>query len=126
MLACVALAAHAGKVYRWVDKNGVVHYGDRPPPDAAKAGAQVKVIPVRAEPGAMARLRMEREEGASLAFADNTVAGPVEVLLKFTTAPPPRFLISGITACSRSALLTRLRLSASSHSARLEFKPLSR
>ena len=34
----------------------------------------------------MARLRLEREEGSSLAFADNTIAGPVEVLLKFTRA----------------------------------------
>lgn len=113
MLACVALAAHAGKVYRWVDKNGVVHYGDSPPPDAAKAGAQVKVIPVRHEPGAMARLRMEREEGASLAFADNTVAGPVEVLLKFTTAVntigEPGLPARATVPANATVLLSRLR-----------------
>ena len=31
-LAVALSAAHAGdKVYRWVDKDGGVHYGDRPP-----------------------------------------------------------------------------------------------
>ena len=50
-LLLAAGAAHADKVYKWVDRNGVVHYGDRPP-DAATASraaaAKVEVIPVRA------------------------------------------------------------------------------
>lgn len=28
--------AHAGKVYKWVDKNGQVHYTNTPPPEAAQ------------------------------------------------------------------------------------------
>lgn len=111
-LACVAMAAHAGKVYRWVDKNGVVHYGDRPPPDAKLEGQQVRVIPVRAEPGAMARLRLEREEGMSLAFADNAIAGPVEVLLKFTksvnTRGEPELPARATVPANGSVLLARL------------------
>lgn len=35
LLVCVP-AAQAGKLYRWVDSSGKVHYGDAPPPDAAK------------------------------------------------------------------------------------------
>lgn len=31
VLAVTALAAPAGSVYKWTDKNGKVHYGDRPP-----------------------------------------------------------------------------------------------
>lgn len=112
MLACVALGAHAGKVYRWVDKNGIVHYGDRPPAEAAQNGARVKVIPVRAEPGAMARLRLEREEGASLAYADNTVQGPVEVLLKFTrnvnTRGEPALPARATVPANATVLLSRL------------------
>lgn len=77
-------AAHADKVYKWVDRNGVVHYGDRPP-DATTASkaAKVEVIPVRAEPGAMVRLRVEREGGHYLAWADNALHGPIEVMLRF-------------------------------------------
>jgi murein DD-endopeptidase MepM/ murein hydrolase activator NlpD len=111
-LACITLAAHAGKVYRWVDKNGVVHYGDRPPPDAKLDGAQVRVIPVRAEPGAMARLRLEREDGMSLAFADNAIAGPVEVLLKFTrsvnTRGEPELPARATVPANGTVLLARL------------------
>ena len=63
-IGAVALAAHAGKVYKWTDRNGVIHYGDRPPPNAEAGKARnVSVIPVRAEPGAMARLRVESNEG---------------------------------------------------------------
>ncbi|HET8552276.1 MAG TPA: DUF4124 domain-containing protein [Gammaproteobacteria bacterium] len=35
LLALMAATAWAG-VYRWVDKNGVVHYSDSPPPSGAK------------------------------------------------------------------------------------------
>lgn len=35
LLVCVP-AAQAGKLYRWVDSSGKVHYGDALPPDAAK------------------------------------------------------------------------------------------
>ncbi len=112
LLACVAMSVHAGKVYRWIDKNGIVHYGDHPPAEAAKTGAHVKVIPVRAEPGAMARLRMEREEGASLAYADNAIAGPVEVLLKFTrsvnTRGEPELPARATVPANTTVLLSRL------------------
>ena len=90
LLALLAIAAlplaHAGKVYRWVDRQGVVHYGDRAPEANAVVGgnARVKVIPVRAEPGAMVALRLERDGQDYLAYADNRLAGPVQVRLSFT------------------------------------------
>ena len=59
-------AAQAGKVYKWTDRNGVVHYGDRPP-DANAVAKNVKVIPVQAQPGAMVRLRVENADGAYMA-----------------------------------------------------------
>lgn len=71
----------SAQVYRWVDKNGVVHYGDR---QAGKAAvSKVRVIPVPVEPSAIARLRVEAGDGEYLAFADNSLAGPIEVLLGF-------------------------------------------
>ncbi|MEG3191358.1 peptidoglycan DD-metalloendopeptidase family protein [Lysobacter sp. D1-1-M9] len=71
--------ADAGKVYRWTDRNGVTHYGDRMP-DAPPA--EVSVIPVRAEPSAIARLRLEKQDGRTLVWADNRLDGPIEVLLR--------------------------------------------
>ncbi len=35
-LAIFPLAVEAGELYRWVDAQGKVHYGDAPPPDAAQ------------------------------------------------------------------------------------------
>ncbi len=71
----------SAQVYRWVDKNGVVHYGDRQAGNAAMS--KVRVIPVPVEPSAIARLRVEAGDGEYLAFADNSLAGPIEVLLGF-------------------------------------------
>lgn len=80
-LAVMLPAAQASKVYRWTDRNGIAHYGDRPPQDTTGI---VKVIPVRAEPGAMVRLRVEGTSGGYEAWADNTLAGPIEVMLHFS------------------------------------------
>ncbi|NUS38047.1 MAG: M23 family metallopeptidase [Lysobacter sp.] len=77
----------AARVYRWTDHAGVVHYGDRAP-DAGKVQARdLRVIPVRAEPGAVVRLRVEGDgSGNYAAWADNTLAGPLEVMLRFSRA----------------------------------------
>lgn len=103
-IACLAVAlvvlaltmvwptVHASKVYRWTDRDGITHYGDRPPAAAAVAAGKVKVIPVDVEPGAMVRLRVENdvvdhassEPAGYLVWADNTLAGPIEVMLHFS------------------------------------------
>ena len=38
----VALPASAGKLYKWVDEKGNVHYSDRVPPEAAKLAREEK------------------------------------------------------------------------------------
>ena len=85
-LLCVATAwaapVHAGKIYRWTDRNGVAHYGDHAPDGNVAGKSKVTTIPVHAEPGAMARLRLENDNGRYLAWADNTLAGPIEVMLQ--------------------------------------------
>jgi hypothetical protein len=35
LLLLAAAAAHAQQLYRWVDKDGKVHYGDKPPAGVA-------------------------------------------------------------------------------------------
>ena len=68
-LALASAPAVAQKVYRWVDENGQVHYGDRVPPQYAKQDREVlnkQGVAVAREEGLetpeQARLRMEREE----------------------------------------------------------------
>src|SRR5688572_15163893 len=83
-LASAALAAHAAKVYKWTDKNGVTHYGDHAPDGANPAvkSGSLQVIPVAVEARAVARLRLETSAGRYMAFADNNLAGPIEVMLQ--------------------------------------------
>ncbi|MBB1060071.1 peptidoglycan DD-metalloendopeptidase family protein [Marilutibacter spongiae] len=80
-LATGPAPVQAGTVYRWTDRNGVTHYGDHQP-DAPTT--PVSEIPVDAEPGAIARLRVEADGGRYLAWADNTLDGPIEVMLHFS------------------------------------------
>jgi murein DD-endopeptidase MepM/ murein hydrolase activator NlpD len=68
------------KIYRWTDASGIAHYGDRPP-DKRQQVRDVRTIPVRAEPAAVARLRIETSNGRTLAWADNLIDGPIEVML---------------------------------------------
>lgn len=54
-MAGYAAAAEPKKTYRWVDQDGVVHYGDRLPPEHASTDRQVLNeygVPVSAEDGA--------------------------------------------------------------------------
>lgn len=71
-----AIGATAGAaertIQRWVDSNGVVHYGDSPPPDAVKTdrtllneqGVPVRVIPRQMTPDEAEAAQKQREEEA--------------------------------------------------------------
>ncbi len=108
-----ALAADAAKVYRWTDRNGVSHYGDRVP-DAAPA--QVKVIRVVPEPTAIARLRLQNDGDRNQAWADNTLAGPIEVRLRVARgaiASDPALPARATVAARGSVLVASLDASQS-------------
>lgn len=45
LLAC-ASAASATEVYRWVDKDGIVHFGDKPKHDAEQLNVEAPGTPV--------------------------------------------------------------------------------
>lgn len=74
-----AVVADAARIYRWTDRQGVAHYGDHVP-DAPRR--DIEVIRVRAEPTAIARLRLQNDGDRNLAWADNSLAGPIEVRLR--------------------------------------------
>lgn len=89
-IACALLAAlpaaHAGKVLRWVDANGVVHYGDHLPQSVDATRTRVERLQVAAEPSAIVALRMQPSGAGMQVIADNRLAGPVEVQLDFARA----------------------------------------
>lgn len=106
-----AASAQAAKVYRWKDANGTVRYGDQPPSGKASHGP-VKVIPVEIQPGAIARLRIVRAEDGYQAWAENALAGPVEVRLGFgrnrNTRGEPALPARATVAAGDSALVARI------------------
>jgi len=129
-LLCAGLfpaASSATKIYRWTGADGIAHYGDRPPDAKQRAHTRdLKVIPVRAEPAAVARLRLEPRNGQYLAWADNMLGGPIEVMLdtgpgtqllgapalpaRATVAANGSALVSVLAASSRSGGGVELRL----------------
>lgn len=59
-LAFISGLCNAGGVYKWVDDNGVVHYGDRPNTTEAQ---EVKIDPApEVDPAAEEKLRQQRQQ----------------------------------------------------------------
>ena len=69
--------------------------------------------PASREPDAIARLRTEPADGEYLAWADNTLAGPIEVMLRATAGSPlpsdPPLPARASVPAASSVLLARLR-----------------
>lgn len=111
MLVGGVLSAHAAKVYKWTDREGVTHYGDRAPPRHEPQGA-LTVIPVRTEPGAIAHLRRDSDASGDLVWADNALAGPIEVRLRFGRSAnvrgEPELPARATVAARGSALVARI------------------
>jgi len=127
LAALVAGAASAAKVYRWTGADGVVHYGDHPPDRRQQAHARnLRVIPVRAEPAAVARLRLEPRDGHYLAWADNLLGGPIEVMLDTgrggSLAGAPPLPARATVAANGSALVSVLSPSAQGSTGSVELQ----
>lgn len=109
MLAC-ALPVEAG-VYRWRDGQGVIHYGGRPPPSET-GFTDLTRLRFHAQPEAIVELRAVQDGDGHLLYADNRLAGPIEVRVDFvkadnTGAEPMLPARVGIAA-DASALIARL------------------
>jgi murein DD-endopeptidase MepM/ murein hydrolase activator NlpD len=84
VLAWLAVpSARAGKVYRWVDAQGVAHYGDRAPAGPAPRHVRVQEVESAAAPAPIAVLRRQPSGPGMQAIAENRLAGPVQVRLEF-------------------------------------------
>lgn len=79
LLAPLLAEAQSGRIYRWSDVNGVSRYGDHVDADATQSPAEA--LPMHLEPAAVARLRLEARDDGQVAWIDNALAGPIEVML---------------------------------------------
>lgn len=59
--ACIAISATATDLYRWVDKDGKVHYSQTPPVKAPATEAKVKIRAPHANAGDPAAPQAERD-----------------------------------------------------------------
>lgn len=73
----VAMTGAAAQSYRWVDKDGKVHYGDAPPPGAAKVTALKALPPSAAPPAAPAAASKDGAKGAAKDAAAEAKKGPL-------------------------------------------------
>ena len=92
-VACLLLVASCGaagappEVYRWTDARGVVHFGDRV--DDGVPPAQVERVPLQEAPAPLARLVIEDRGNGHEAWAENLLAGPIEVVLRIEAGRAP-------------------------------------
>lgn len=79
----VSVPAHADKVYKWVDAQGVTHYGEKAPQEAANA-TKVKVSDTTSSDVDTELERLEKTRQAAKAAKSADGEEPV------TAAPPPK------------------------------------
>lgn len=111
ILLLAAVASASAGVYRWRDSKGVVHYGGRPPGQNADAN-DVSRVRFFAEPTAMVRLRTVADGDGYLVYADNHLAGPIEVRIDFGKSDnmqgAPALPARASVAANDSTLMTRV------------------
>jgi hypothetical protein len=71
-LLAAATTAHAGKIYKWVDENGNVNYGERPP---SKHASELTVQGIQKNPPAAAPAEGDAAEGEGEAAPDADASG---------------------------------------------------
>ena len=108
LVLAVGLPAHAagGAIWRWTDATGSTHYADRPAADARDARRMAA-----SAPAPIARLRVERGDGEHLAWAQNPLDGPIEVLLHASGRNPhavPTLPARATVPARTEVLLTRI------------------
>ena len=69
-VASVTLPAWGAEIYKWVDENGKVHYGDRPPADAeVSEEVEIKNAPATGKQAPSAAQRLHRQQRLLDSFA---------------------------------------------------------
>ena len=99
-------------VYRWVDQDGRVHYGDSAPPDAQR----IKVPERLLDPAAIADLeQVDTGDGANV-FVSNRLAGPLEISLGLSrpadVRSQPAMPVRQVLGARQRALVSRIEYGA--------------
>jgi hypothetical protein len=104
--------ADASLAYPRVDRGGGSRRVEHPPQGIPRANR--RMIPAPSEPHAIARLRVEPVDGGYLVWADNVLAGPIEVMLSAAGGVPlrsdPELPARASVPAGSSALMARLVL----------------
>lgn len=108
-LLAAANAAAGDEAYRWKDRAGTVHYGDHAP---QSPNGRVEKIPLTTGPHPAVRLRIDDDGGHYSVWAENALAGPVEVMLRFdrnnNMASQPQLPARAIVSANGEALVANL------------------
>lgn len=103
------LLARGGSVYRWVDADGSVHYGDRGPANAVK----VATAPDAIDPGSLADLEIVRNGDASDVYVRNDLAGPLEVRVGLTDSvnvyPDPEMPLTRVVPGRQRVMVSKIQ-----------------
>lgn len=83
VVAATMASAMATGLHRWSDANNSGHYGDHGDHRSGPSTGQAAGASDFVEPGAIAGLRIEAQGSGYYAWADNRLAGPIEVMLHY-------------------------------------------
>ena len=112
LLTC--LGASATDVYRWVDKNGQVHYGDSPPEKPVDRVVHHKIEPGRPDDIAEFEV-LDRANGWDV-YGTNRLRGPVEVSVSFkqsrSLSTEPRFPMRRVLNAGERVRLAKIDATA--------------
>ncbi|MGH8030689.1 MAG: DUF4124 domain-containing protein, partial [Arenimonas sp.] len=85
-LLLAATSAVAGKkVYRWVDAQGNVHYGDSSG-DAPAHASQLDLAVPPPDPSTLASLQLVRAGASTDVYVENRIAAPLQMTLSFSAS----------------------------------------
>jgi murein DD-endopeptidase MepM/ murein hydrolase activator NlpD len=108
-------ASPSGSVYRWVDKDGNVHYSDH---GGSAAAQRVKVAEPAPDPGSLADLEIVRDGDASDVYVSNRLGGPLEVDIALTESSnvlaKPSLPLRQLVAANQRVLVSRIAAAGSS------------
>jgi murein DD-endopeptidase MepM/ murein hydrolase activator NlpD len=111
VITLLALPLATGSdVYRWVDGQDKIHYGDH---SYATANAtKVDVHTPLADPSAVADLQIDRHGDSSDVYVSNRLAGPVEIQLSLSNAnnvqTDPELPLRQVLGANQRALVSRI------------------
>jgi Domain of unknown function (DUF4124) len=102
-LLLIACAASAGEIHKWVDKDGVIHYGDAPPPEDQ---SQATVVDVRvSQPSSKPYLPATQPTNATAPAANASAHDATKPQVK--NGPPIAEVAKGESAEAKRARLIK-------------------